>query len=87
MSGEARDALVEPVLDKLPERRQGDIVNLVTFAPSELKDTPKTFGKFLLQAEFEDPSPSMLWETIVRSRARLSRFRAAGAARARRSRS
>ena len=57
---EQRDAMVEPHLEQLPERTQADIMNLFTFAPSELQQAPKTFREFLLNTEFEDPSPSML---------------------------
>jgi hypothetical protein len=57
---EQRDAMVEPYLEQLPERTQADIMNLFTFAPSELQQTPKTFREFLLNAEFEAPSPSIL---------------------------
>ena len=57
---EKRDAMVEPYLEQLPERTQADIMNLFTFAPFELQQTPKTFREFLLNTEFEDPSPSML---------------------------
>lgn len=60
LSAEQRDALVEPHLSRLPESTQRDIVNLFTFAPSELTRTPTTFREFLLNAEFDDPSPSML---------------------------
>jgi hypothetical protein len=60
LAPEERDAMVEPHLEKLPERTQADIMNLFTFAPSELQQTPKTLRKFLLNTEFEDPSPSML---------------------------
>jgi hypothetical protein len=60
LSTENRDALVEPYLEQLPERTQADIMNLFTFAPSELQETPKTFREFLLNTEFDDPSPSML---------------------------
>jgi hypothetical protein len=60
LSSEQRDAIVEPFLDQLPERTQADIVSLFTFAPSELEQTPKTFRQFLLNAEFDEPSPSML---------------------------
>jgi hypothetical protein len=60
MPAEKRDAMVEPYLDTLPERTQADIMNLFTFAPSELQQTPKTFREFLKNTEFEDPSPSML---------------------------
>ena len=52
--------MVEPYLEQLPERTQADIMNLFTFAPSELLQTPKTFREFMKNAEFEDPSPSML---------------------------
>ena len=55
-----RDAMVEPYLDQLPERTQADIVNLFTFAPSEVEDPHKTLKEYLLNTEFEDPSPSML---------------------------
>jgi hypothetical protein len=55
-----RDAMVEPHLEQLPERTQADIMSLFTFAPSELQQTPKTLKEFLLNTEFEDPSPSML---------------------------
>ena len=57
---EKRDTMVEPHLEQLPERTQADIMNLFTFAPSELQETPKTFREFLLNTEFDDPSPSML---------------------------
>ena len=60
MPREKRDELVEPHLDKLPERTQADIVTLYTFAPSELQQTPKTFREFMLNTEFDNPSPSML---------------------------
>lgn len=60
MPRDQRDAMVEGVLDKLPEETQRDIVTLFTFAPSELHQAPKTLREFMLNAEFEDPSPSML---------------------------
>ncbi len=60
MPTETRDAMVEPHLEQFPERTQADIMNLLTFAPSTLQQTPKTFKEFLLNAEFDDPSPSML---------------------------
>ena len=59
-SAEERDAMVEPHLERLPERTQADIMNLFTFAPSELEQTPATFREHLLNTEFDDPSPSML---------------------------
>jgi hypothetical protein len=33
---------------------------LLTFTPAELQQPPQTFREFLLNVEFEDPSPSML---------------------------
>lgn len=60
LTTEQRDSMVEPSLDQLPERTQGDIMNLFTFAPSELCQSPKTLREFLLNTEFDDPSPSML---------------------------
>jgi hypothetical protein len=60
LSPEERDAMVEPHLERLPERTQADIVNLFTFAPSELQQPTKTFRQFFMNTEFDDPSPSML---------------------------
>lgn len=60
LSPEARDNLVEPHLATLPESTQADIVSLFTFAPDELVDPQKTPKQYLLNAEFIDPSPSML---------------------------
>ena len=60
LSPEDRDAMVEPLLEQLPERTQADIMSLFTFAPSEIEQSPKTSRCLLLNAEFEDPSPSML---------------------------
>jgi hypothetical protein len=60
MPTEKRDAMVESYLERLPERTQADIMNLFTFAPSELQQTPKTLREFFKNTEFEDPSPSML---------------------------
>ena len=57
---EERDAMVEKYLDQLPPEIQRDIVTLYTFAPSELKETPNTFREFMLNTEFDHPSPSML---------------------------
>jgi hypothetical protein len=56
-STEERDAMVEPLLEKLPESTQSDIMNLLTVAPSELHNLSK---KSLLILEFEDPSRSLL---------------------------
>jgi hypothetical protein len=52
--------MLEPHLEQLPERTQADIMNLFTFAPSELQQTQKTLKEFLLNTEFDDPSPSLL---------------------------
>jgi hypothetical protein len=60
LSPEERDAIVEPHLEQLPERTQADIMNLFTFAPSELQPPPKSFREFMKNAEFDDPSPSMI---------------------------
>lgn len=60
MSREKRDALVEEHLDKLPPETQQDIVTLFTFAPSEFARTPTTYREFMLNTEFDDPSPMML---------------------------
>ncbi len=60
MPREKRDAMVEQYLDKLPAEIQRDIVTLFTFAPSELAQTPQTFREFMLNTEFDDPSPSLL---------------------------
>ena len=59
-SHEDRDAMIEPHIEDLPEQTQADIMMLFAFAPSELNETPKTFREFLLNTEFEAPSPSML---------------------------
>lgn len=60
MSREKRDAMVEQYLDQLPSETQRDIVTLFAFAPSDLERTPKTFREYMLNTEFDDPSPSML---------------------------
>ena len=60
MPREKRDAMVEQYLDTLPPETQRDIVTLFTFAPSELERTPTTFREYMLNTEFDDPSPSML---------------------------
>ncbi|MEX0775384.1 MAG: hypothetical protein WD042_06670 [Phycisphaeraceae bacterium] len=57
LAPERRDAIVEAYLKQLPERTQADIINLYTFAPSELKESSK---EVLVNTEFDDPSPSML---------------------------
>lgn len=60
LSRERRDALVEPYLEQLPPETQRDILTLITFAPADLERPPATFKQFMVNAEFEDPSPSML---------------------------
>ncbi|HEX8202101.1 MAG TPA: hypothetical protein VF590_16620 [Isosphaeraceae bacterium] len=60
LAPEKRDEMVEPHLEQFPERTQADITTLFTFAPSELQPTPKSFREFMKNAEFDDPSPSML---------------------------
>src|SRR5438874_908755 len=60
LSPEKRDKLVEPCLAVLSERTQADIMSLFTFAPSELKEPGKISREYLLNVEFDDPSPSML---------------------------
>ena len=59
LATEDRDAMVEPILETLPEHTQADIISLFTFAPSELQQDPQTL-KDLMNTEFDDPSPSML---------------------------
>lgn len=60
MSREKRDAMVEQYLDELPPETQRDIVALFTFAPSDLERNPTTFREYMLNTEFDNPSPSML---------------------------
>ena len=55
---EERDSMVEPLLKQLPEETQADIINLLTLSPSEMTST--IHRKSLLNAEFDDPSRSML---------------------------
>jgi hypothetical protein len=58
-STEERDAMVEPILRKLPRSTQADIMNLLTLTPAEAV-SKDSFKKFLANLEFEDPSRSML---------------------------
>ncbi|MBY0523327.1 MAG: hypothetical protein K2R98_08005 [Gemmataceae bacterium] len=55
-----RDAMVEKHLKKLPKETQTDIMSLLTIAPDELEHPEKSSRERLLNAEFEDPSDSML---------------------------
>lgn len=57
---EKRDSMVEPNIEKLSPNTQSDIVNLVLITPSELDATSDTFREFMLNTEFDNPSPSML---------------------------
>jgi len=57
---EKRDSMVEPKIEKLSPNTQSDIVNLVLITPSELDATSDTFREFMLNTEFDNPSPSML---------------------------
>lgn len=57
---EKRDEMIEPLLAKLPERTQADIITLFLFTPEEILQSQETFKQFLMNSEFEDPSPSML---------------------------
>jgi stress-induced morphogen len=54
---ERRDAMVEPLLEELPEKTQADIMNLITLYPNETSTSSRAQ---IANAEFEDPSPSML---------------------------
>lgn len=57
---EGRDAMVETYIDSLPSSTQSDIVNLVLVTPTELSAPSGTFRGFMLNTEFDNPSPSML---------------------------
>ncbi len=55
-----RDGLVEPFIAQLPEKTQADIITLFTFAPKELRPKSGISRELLQNAEFENPSPSIL---------------------------
>ena len=57
---ENRDAMVEPHLKALPERTRADIMTLFTFDPAELREPSTNLREFMMNAEFDDPSPSLL---------------------------
>jgi hypothetical protein len=57
-SSAKRYAMIEPLLERLPERIQADIINLLTLSPVESADPSHTLA--LANLEFEDPSPSTL---------------------------
>lgn len=56
-SVEARDAMVEPLIESLPRGIQADIVNLLTFYENEPAESSRVW---LANQEFENPSESML---------------------------
>jgi stress-induced morphogen len=56
-SAEKRDAMVERLINRLPERLQADIMNLLTLYPGE---TNESLTARLANEEFEDPTPSRL---------------------------
>lgn len=56
-SREQRDDLVEPVLEKLPEETQADIMNLVLLYPGEERES---FRANMMNEDFEHPLESML---------------------------
>lgn len=60
LSRERRDAMIEPFLDRLPERTQADITTLLSFAPEEIQQESKNLREYVLNAEFEEPTPSQL---------------------------
>jgi len=56
---EERDAMVAPLLDRLPDDLQAQIMLLLTLTPEEA--APGVFHRrSLINLEFEDPSPSLL---------------------------
>jgi stress-induced morphogen len=57
LSTEERDAMVEPLLDRLPRDTQADIVNLLTLYSDESCDS---FRISTANDEFEHPDESML---------------------------
>jgi len=56
-SADERDAMIEPLLKRLPPATQSDIINLLTLTPEEATGQSKDA---LLNLEFEDPSESTL---------------------------
>ena len=53
-----RDAMVDPILDQLPEDTQSDIMLVLTMTPKEAKSRLSRYS--LLNLEFENPLPSRL---------------------------
>jgi stress-induced morphogen len=56
-SVEHREKMVLPLLQRLPENTQADVMILLTLAPEE---TESLNGRGLVNAEFENPSRPML---------------------------
>lgn len=56
-SADKRDAMVERLINTLPERLQADIMNLLTLYPGEIDES---LTARLANEEFDDPSPSRL---------------------------
>ncbi|MDB2687390.1 hypothetical protein N9Y42_09285 [Mariniblastus sp.] len=55
-----RNKIVEPFIEQLPESTQADIVTLVLLSPKELETPNQTFREYMLNTEFDVPSPTML---------------------------
>ena len=64
LSEEDRADLVEPYLQRIPEDIRRKIIMLLPFAPRELESlaqpTTETYKYLFLNAEFEDPRPSLM---------------------------
>jgi len=57
---EERDRIVESSIDQLPAKTQSDIITLVLLSPSEFEKPSETFREYMLNVEFENPSPTLL---------------------------
>ena len=57
---EERDRIVESSIDQLPPKTQSDIITLVLLSPSEFEKPSETFREYMLNVEFENPSPTLL---------------------------
>ena len=55
-----RDAMIEPILEELPDQTRSDIISLFTFAPSELEPEADNYEVEVFNTEFERPSRSYL---------------------------
>jgi len=58
MTESQRDAMVDPILDQLPEETQSDIMLVLTMTTKEAKSRLSRYS--LLNLEFENPLPSRL---------------------------